>query len=46
MESLRKDLAFYRAQGTYAGKATVDDIVDSRFAADAVKELGTYKPKS
>ena len=43
--SLDKDLQFYRAQGWINGEITLDQVVDDRFVAAALKELGPYRPK-
>lgn len=44
--SMKKDLAFFQAQGEVKGKISVDQVLDSSFAAAAVKKLGPYHPKS
>ncbi|HEY8581198.1 MAG TPA: ABC transporter substrate-binding protein [Beijerinckiaceae bacterium] len=44
VESLKKDLAFFRAQGDVKGPVTVEQVVDTSFAEAAVKELGPYTP--
>jgi NitT/TauT family transport system substrate-binding protein len=41
--SLKKDFAFYRAQGWIEGKVSVDQVVDSSFVAAALKDLGPYR---
>ncbi len=46
VESLKSDWAFYKAGGFIKGDVTVDQLIDRRFVAAAVKELGPYKPKS
>ena len=43
--SLNKDLQFYREQGYLEGAITVEQVVDSSFAADAVKQLGPYQAR-
>ena len=43
MDSLKKDLAFFRETGDVTGKVTVDQVVDTSFAEAAVKELGPAK---
>jgi NitT/TauT family transport system substrate-binding protein len=43
MDSLKKDLAFFKETGDVTGKVTVDQVVDSSFAEAAVKELGPAK---
>jgi NitT/TauT family transport system substrate-binding protein len=45
IDSLKKDWAFYKEQGLIKGDVTVDQIVDRRWVADAVKELGPYRPR-
>ena len=45
VESLRMDLAFFKASGDVASTTiTADQIVDLSFARAAAKELGPYKP--
>lgn len=44
LESMRKDLQFFRDTGQVDGKVGVDDVVDDSFAAAAVSELGPYEP--
>jgi NitT/TauT family transport system substrate-binding protein len=43
MESLKKDLAFFKEQGDVTGKVTVEQVVDESIAQAAVKELGPAK---
>lgn len=43
--ALNEDLAIYRAEKLIVGTATVEQIVDGRFAAAAAKQLGPYHPK-
>ncbi len=43
VESLKKDLAFFKEQGDVTGKVTVDQVVDESFIQAAVKELGPAK---
>lgn len=43
-DSLKKDWAYYRAQGLISGAVTVDQLIDNRWVDDAVRELGPYKP--
>jgi len=45
IDSLRKDLAFFNQTGDVTGPVSVDDVVDTSFAAAAVKELGPYVAK-
>jgi NitT/TauT family transport system substrate-binding protein len=45
MDSLRKDLAFFKETGDVTGPVSVDDVVDTSFVAAAVKELGPYVAK-
>jgi NitT/TauT family transport system substrate-binding protein len=42
--SLRKDLAFFKAQGLVTGAVTADAVHDGSFVEAAVKVLGKYKP--
>jgi NitT/TauT family transport system substrate-binding protein len=43
VESLKKDLAFFKEQGDVTGKVTVDQVLDESFIQAAVKELGPAK---
>lgn len=45
VDSLRKDLAFFKQIGDVTGKVEVDQVVDQSFAEAAVKELGPYVAK-
>ena len=46
IESVRRDLAFYRSKGMINSETVkADDVVDMSFVAAAVKELGPYKRK-
>ena len=40
VESLKKDLAFFKEQGDVTGKVTVEQVLDESFIQAAVKELG------
>jgi NitT/TauT family transport system substrate-binding protein len=42
--SLRKDLAFFKAQGLVTGNVTADAVHDGSFVDAAVKAIGKYKP--
>ena len=42
MDSLRKDLAFYKAQGMVEGNVSVEDVVDNSYVDAVIKELGPY----
>jgi NitT/TauT family transport system substrate-binding protein len=42
--SMERDMAFYRSEGLVQGGVTAAQTVDTSFAADAVKQLGPYKP--
>ena len=42
MASLRKDLAFYKAQGMVEENVGVEDVVDDSYVDAVVKELGPY----
>jgi NitT/TauT family transport system substrate-binding protein len=43
LESLRKDLAFFKSQGLVTGAITVESVHDGSFAEAAVKIAGPYK---
>ena len=45
IESLKADLAFYKAQGLVKSAITVDQAIDLSWIERAVKELGPYKAK-
>ncbi len=45
LESLARDLAFYKAQGLVKSNITVDQVADMSWIENAVKDLGPYKPK-
>jgi NitT/TauT family transport system substrate-binding protein len=42
--SLRDDLAFFKAHGYIEGEVTTEGSVDTSFAAEALRQLGRYKP--
>jgi NitT/TauT family transport system substrate-binding protein len=42
--SLREDLAFFKAHGFIEGAVTIEQAVDTSFAAEALRGLGRYKP--
>jgi NitT/TauT family transport system substrate-binding protein len=42
--TLKNDFDFYRQQHLVSGKVTVDQVIDSSFADEAVKTLGPYQP--
>jgi len=42
--SLRDDLAFFKAHGFIEGTVTIEGSVDTSFAAEALRQLGRYKP--
>lgn len=42
--TLKNDYKFFRERGLIDGKVTVDQVIDSSFADQAVKTLGPYKP--
>ena len=44
VESLRKDWEFYRRAGLIRGDVGVDQAIDRRWVAEAVKELGPFRP--
>jgi len=43
VDSLKKDLAFFKEQGDVTGKITVEQVLDDSFIQAAVKELGPAK---
>jgi NitT/TauT family transport system substrate-binding protein len=43
IQSLEKDLKFYKDQGLIEGRVSVADAVDTSFVEAAVKELGPYQ---
>lgn len=43
--SLNKDLQFYREQGYLEGVIALEQVIDSSFAAEAVKQLGPYQAR-
>ncbi len=45
VDSLAKDLAFFKAQDLVKSNIAVDRVVDLSWIAAAVKELGPYRPK-
>jgi NitT/TauT family transport system substrate-binding protein len=45
VDSLKKDLAFFRQTGDVPGKVEVEQVLDASIARDAAKELGPYTPK-
>ena len=45
VDSLAKDLAFFKAQDLVKSKITVDQVVDLSWIEAAVKELGPWKPR-
>jgi NitT/TauT family transport system substrate-binding protein len=45
VESLRRDLQFYKSFGLVKGDVTVEQAVDLSYVNDAVKTLGPYKPQ-
>jgi NitT/TauT family transport system substrate-binding protein len=44
-QTLNNDLNFFRERGLVSSKASVDEVIDKTFAAEAVRELGPYKPR-
>lgn len=44
VESIKRDIEFFRANGDLAAEVALDKIVDASFIDAAVKELGPYKP--
>lgn len=45
VESLRKDLQFFRERGLIQGDITVEQVLDHSFVDAALKELGPYQRK-
>lgn len=45
IESLKRDLAFYKSFGLVKSDVTVEQAVDLNYIDDAVKALGPYKPQ-
>lgn len=43
--SMHTDFDFFKTQGLIEGNVRVEDVVDDSFAAQAVRQLGPYKPK-
>jgi NitT/TauT family transport system substrate-binding protein len=43
--SMHTDFDFFKSQGLIEGNVKIDDVVDDSFAAAAVRQLGSYKPK-
>ncbi len=43
VRSMSMDLDYFKESGSYAGKLTINDIVDAQFADYAAKQLGPYK---
>ena len=44
VESLKKDLAFFREQGWVSGSPDLDRVLNLEFVEAAVKRLGPYRP--
>jgi NitT/TauT family transport system substrate-binding protein len=44
MKSLAKDLAFFKASGEVKADITPEQVTDSSFVEQALKELGPYRP--
>ena len=45
VDSLKKDLAFFKQTGDVTGNVEVEQVLDLSVAADAAKELGPYSPR-
>ena len=43
LDSLKKDLAFFKETGDVTGKIDVEQVYDASFAAQAIAALGAYK---
>ena len=46
LDSLEKDLAYFRAQGLIEGKVEVKDAIDTSIARDAVRDIGPWQSKN
>jgi NitT/TauT family transport system substrate-binding protein len=46
VESLKEDLAFFKAEGQVKGQVAVEQVVDTSFLEAALKELGPYHAKA
>ena len=44
LASMKQDRAYFAQAGLLESKTTVENVIDASFAADAVKQLGPYKP--
>jgi NitT/TauT family transport system substrate-binding protein len=44
--TLQNDHDFFKSRGLISGRVTVDKVIDDSFANEAVRQLGSYKPKS
>ena len=42
----QNDYDFFKGRGLISGHITVDQVIDDSFANEAVRQLGSYKPKS
>ena len=45
VDSLKKDLAFFKQTGDVTGDVEVEQVLDLSVAAEAAKELGPYSPR-
>jgi NitT/TauT family transport system substrate-binding protein len=45
IEGLRNDFKFFQERGLVSNKITVDQVIDKSFAEEAVRVLGSYRPK-
>ena len=43
--SLQTDLDYFKSDGLIEGNVSLDQVVDTSFAEDAVKKLGPYQPQ-
>jgi NitT/TauT family transport system substrate-binding protein len=43
LASMRKDLQFFKDQGLIEGNVQVEDVIDTSFVDEAVKQLGPYR---
>jgi NitT/TauT family transport system substrate-binding protein len=40
---MRRDLQFFKDQGFIEGKVEVEDVIDTSFVDEAIKQLGPYR---
>jgi NitT/TauT family transport system substrate-binding protein len=44
--TLQNDYDFFKSRGLITGRVTVEQVIDDSFANEAVRQLGSYKPRS